>query len=340
MIHQDMVINGGLKAQDHYMTFSNLKASIKTILSLWSFCLFLLTMFYHAIPVRASEVGAVIAADLQAKPMMAAQNLNERAIDFGSANNPLTMYYADMRPYMYQGDSGTSIPIGMFGQRIHEIAVQAGIALDWEGPLPRTRLFASMTKDNPSCMPGASYTDERAKIYKFSLPIFPPTQWSVVVRPDADWTKRSWTLDSLLADQSLILAEMHGASKGQILDRIIEKIQPRREAFRGSPADVMAAIIAKRADYMLYIFSNQGELDASLVSAGQPIGALRLLNVEGMPTQEGARIMCTQSVPDSIIEALDRVILAMPPLRFDFEAVTAPPMVAQTGTPAPGRPKP
>lgn len=223
------------------------------------------------------------------------------------AVEPVTLYYPDMAPVLYL-PPGADGPAGIVADRVNDLVGMAGLNVRWVGPEPRQRILVLLGSGEAACAPNLIRTPERAAQFNFSAPIFPERRWNVIVRDGEAWSRDMPSLKALLADPTHLLGHLHGAALGAALDGMLAEAQARRQAFRGTPADLLNALMMKRVDYILADFKDEADLNNVLAKLNLPTGRLRLLDFADMPRQEPGRIMCSRAVPTRVIDAFNRAI--------------------------------
>lgn len=250
------------------------------------------------VPVESQMNSALRAASLATlllAPSMGAQ-----------AGETLKIMFPDMAPYIVaQGSDGKVV--GPVAERIEQIAAEAGMKVNWVGPVPRARVMAELEAGKTACHPNARMTEEREGKFKFSAPVFNAAKLRVVVRRGVG-VEHFHTFLDLVRSEKLTLGYLLGASFGSDVDKLI--LESRRvSALRGSPRDLLRVLKSGRVDYILFDVNDFS--DTAAVSDLEASG-LEIVQFPDLPDPLPGRIMCSLNVPDSLILSLNEAIARLP----------------------------
>ncbi len=215
----------------------------------------------------------------------------------------LVIMYPDMNPFIQPGEREGEAS-GPLVEWISRVAGEAGVSLVWKGPVPRARILAELETGVEACHPNARLTEQREGKFKFSAPLFPPPRWRVLTRRGSQ-VEAFASASDLLRDQSLVLGHMLGATMGPELDDILAQRKGNTLAVRGSPLDLLRLLRAGRIDYLV---ADMTAIPADRGNVSFSTDDLRELQFADLPEADAGRIMCSLSVPDQVIERLNRAI--------------------------------
>lgn len=230
----------------------------------------------------------------------------------------LMFLYPEMAPSIAPDSLPGSVK-GKLAERIQIIAGKAGIALRWDGPLPRNRIVAELERDGPVCTPNVLKTAERTRLFKFTRPILPAPDWVVVVRAGGLDRLPAASFTDLIRAPGLIMSAQQGSSYSADIDHMIEEEAAHIRFLRGEMVDVLHALAKGYADYTI---TTVDELQLAESTGGYTTQDFDTRRYPDLVEVGAGHIMCSRGVSDEIIAALDRAIGSIPVTAVDGEEST------------------
>lgn len=218
----------------------------------------------------------------------------------GAASEELRMLYFD-RPPFYVTQQGK--PGGLVLDPLAAVFEQADIQPLWL-PMPPNRILYELREHpTPQCAPGWFATDDRRQWAVFSEPIWRDAPMVALVHPArADQVRRAGSLTMVLADPDLALGFISGFSMGEAIDRMVAARERKISRLSGSQLQLARMIAGGRLDLTL-VQTEEAELLAA--EAGGPV---EIISLSDLPPGRQRYLMCSQSVPDHVIEQLNHAI--------------------------------
>lgn len=171
---------------------------------------------------------------------------------------------------------------------------------------PASRFLLALEKNaGLDCGIGWFKNPAREAIGKFTKPIYQGRPLGALTLASNDRLRTGEPVESVLADDSLVLLVKQSYSYGAVLDAMLDKFQPRREKTTGESVQMVQMLAAKRADYM---FSAPEEAYVSIEAAGLAPAVFKLVALKNMPEGERRHILCSKNVPDDFIAKLNAAI--------------------------------
>jgi uncharacterized protein (TIGR02285 family) len=220
-----------------------------------------------------------------------------------SADDALTLYYHERPPYSAKQPDGDVR--GITADIVAEVMSTAGIAYHWED-LPSARQMEVIKRDEGmACGLGWFKRPDREAFAKFSAPIYHDLPTAVVARADDKRFAGSPSLDALFRDQSLTLLTKTGYSYGVEIDAKIADLKPNARADASDNRIMLGMVGKSRVDYMIMAEEEAKDLlsQAEFAQAG-----LAIYHLANPPVGEYRYLMCSQSVPDALIEKINAAI--------------------------------
>ncbi|GAB2879248.1 hypothetical protein GCM10027277_55650 [Pseudoduganella ginsengisoli] len=210
---------------------------------------------------------------------------------------------------MSPGSDGA--PTGLTGTPAANAFRDAGIAVTWM-MAPTNRQLA-MVKDpqQPSCAVGWFRNAERERFARFTKPIYRDKNW--ILLANAGYTMpEGATLEQLLQNPETRILVKENYSYGPDIDAMIVRGKATVAVSAGSTDQLLQSVSGGAVDFM-FVSEEEGQYamsrrpGASGPQNGRGAG-LRLLRPKGLPHGAERHIMCGKSVPDSVIERLNKAI--------------------------------
>ena len=218
------------------------------------------------------------------------------------AAEPVTLYYNERPPYLVTGSQAGKVT-GLTADPAAKAVERAGFVPQWS-PMPSTRQLVTMREGNaPACAVGWFRNPEREIAFKFTKPIYRDKPTVVLAR--SDFEARSGKLADVFQQPGLRVLVKDKYSYGPWIDALLARARPQTISTTEENIQMVRMIAGKRADVM---FSSQEEAQYLLTQSTVSTSAVKVLRFDDVPQGEKRYLMCSRSVPDEIIERLDKAI--------------------------------
>ncbi|GAB6112074.1 substrate-binding periplasmic protein [Desulfomicrobium salsuginis] len=227
----------------------------------------------------------------------------------------LHVVYLERPPY-YWTENGQ--PRGFLLGLTRQILDRAGIPASFSQHPPNRIMEELRTDSGPTCSIGWFKTPERETFATFSLPIYRDQPLVLLTTTDkAHLFSRHTTLRDVLADRSLIMAQVASFSYGEAVDRMQKEILVRSLTVSSSQKVLPKLILQGRAAYMLVA---PEEVPTLLRLAEVDAGRFTTLTMQDIPAGNLRYLIFTKSVPDSTLQRINAAIADL----TDQDALGAP----------------
>ncbi|HEX5683005.1 MAG TPA: transporter substrate-binding domain-containing protein [Ideonella sp.] len=219
------------------------------------------------------------------------------------AAEPLNLYFFERPPYAVQR-AGSDEVHGLSATPAAQAFKSAGIAFRWVG-MPTMRQLVTLKNNGapPACAVGWFKNPERELHFKFSKPIYRDKPTVALAR--ADYTQASATLADTLRQPGLQVLIKDGFSYGPLIDQLLIQSKVERIVTSADSVPMIRMVAAQRAHFM---FAAEEEAAYLVEQAGVPTTQLRTLRFTDLPHGERRHILCSKTVPDELIERLNKAI--------------------------------
>ncbi|MYM22361.1 hypothetical protein GTP46_06870 [Duganella sp. FT135W] len=220
----------------------------------------------------------------------------------GQAEDTIHVAYSERPPYLIQQADG--VPAGLTGAPTAAAFKAAGIPVQWH-LVPTNRQLA-MVKDphGLNCTIGWFAVPERMAYAKYTKAIYRDKGWMLLA--NVAFAERGITTMQELASQRDIRVLIKDNFSYGGLDKFIQKWHPVVAVSTASTLKMVQSVAKGSVDLMFvsedegaYILKNE---------AGDSAANLRLLSLKDMPRGGDRHIMCSKSVPDEVINRLNKAI--------------------------------
>ncbi len=216
---------------------------------------------------------------------------------------PLTVYYYERNPFEYQAPNGK--PAGFIVDISKQAFQAAGIAVNWT-LLPLNRVLKTIEEDAaPACTPGWYRKPEREAFGKYSHPIY-------LDKPIVGFSHASLKVPANVSARELLgrpdihLLVNHSLVYGEYLDQLVRDLPASRvEWSSGTFLQFARKLRGARANLLLL---TQEEIDAILNEAELSRNDYKTIYFSDVSYREYRYIICSQSVPDSVLKKLNSAI--------------------------------
>lgn len=222
---------------------------------------------------------------------------------------PFTLSYLERPPYYFTTEKGAAA--GFLLERTRNIIQTAGIEAQFIPVTPNRALYILRNATVPHCGIGWFKNSERELFARFTEPIY-RNQTLVLLTASSQRQKFSGlkVLQQVFSDRSLIMARMGNFSYGSYVDQILSDLVPESLFFSTEQGDLLAAIHAGKASYMIMA---PEEIDMLIRSTRLPAEDFVRIELEDIPAGNLRYLMCGQGVDAELLEKLNTAIRKLYP---------------------------
>jgi polar amino acid transport system substrate-binding protein len=222
-----------------------------------------------------------------------------------AAQESIDVYYNERPPYLVSERDGSVS--GLTGTPATQAFRAAGISFVWIR-MPSNRQMKELQENrSPACAVGWFKSAERERFAKFSKPIYQDRPTVGLANADSPIPEHE-PLSALLANKKRRILVKDGYSYGPYIDRLLHSAKAGLMATTMENIEMTRMIALHRADMM---FAAEEEASALLQQAGLNPLDFHILRFPDVPKGERRYILCSQSVPDQLMQRLNA---AIPPL--------------------------
>lgn len=216
---------------------------------------------------------------------------------------PLEILITPRPPYYVLDDQGAVG--GIVADRARQAFAKAGLEVTWTVVSFNRQLQLIEDNRSPLCGIGWFKKPEREQFAKFTEHIYQDRALIALSRTRNPAVTGHRDLRALMGDRSLIMGKKLGFSYGAAVDDLIIALEPRSITTDQDNAGMARMLIGRRFDYMILAPEEAEHLLGALGASGQKVTTVELLDLS---PQNKRYIMCSQSVRDDIIDALNGAI--------------------------------
>ena len=218
------------------------------------------------------------------------------------AKPSLTIYYFE-RPPFYFTDSDNKAS-GILIDITKNILDKANIKYTFIS-LPAKRVLSYLKTSTKACSPGWFFTDNRAKIFKYTLPIYRSLPIVAVINKKK-WKKgvKSVSIDNLLK-MNLSLALKSGFKYGEIIEKKLKKYPGKIKKYTIKTDNLLKMIVVGRIDYTFLSLENVTDF---LSNNSYASGKLTVVYLNEIKKGKLRYLLCSKDVSDQIIERINKAI--------------------------------
>ncbi len=225
---------------------------------------------------------------------------------FFNVNNLLPkvikVYYYERFPYYYTLSNGK--PAGILIDITKKIFDSAKIKYKFY-KVPVKRILHILEKASFSCSPGWYFTKERAKIFKYTIPIYRSGPIVAIFNSKISNLPEEISLKDILKSE-YSLGLISGFKYGKIIDNALKKYKPKNiQYFTITPKQLIFMVAKKRVDYT---FFSEEHIKYFIEKNSFLKEELKLVKIKEIKKGELRYIICSKDVSDSIIKKLNEQI--------------------------------
>jgi polar amino acid transport system substrate-binding protein len=214
----------------------------------------------------------------------------------------VNLHYQDRPPYSVVAPDGSVR--GSLAEPAARAFTRAGIAFAWVRTPGQRQLALIQSGDGPDCGIGWFRNAEREALGRFTRAIYQDQPFMGLARRDAP-AFGNRPVAVLLGDAAQPLLVKDGYSYGPALDALIALNPSHVRRTAADSTQMVRMIDAARAGWMIVAPEEAGALLAVLPGATE---RLRLMPLPDVPAGPTRHVYCNRSLPDAMIERLDRAI--------------------------------
>ena len=217
---------------------------------------------------------------------------------------PLTVSYFERPPYYFTNNSGDAE--GFLVARTKKILQTAKLEAQFLSLSPQQIIYILQHANTPHCSIGWFKKPERELFTKFTKPIYQNKSLVLLTtRSKQKYFSTFKTLEEIFSSQELIIARVGSFSYGSYVDHLLEQLTPKSKYFSKNQADLLQAIYANQASYMLVA---PEEIEQMIVTAALPAAEFITITLDKVPSGNYRYLMCGQAVSNELIDQLNSAI--------------------------------
>lgn len=217
------------------------------------------------------------------------------------ADPAITLFFEERAPYAVRSGDGVQ---GLTASPAAHAFKAANVFFIWEMGSISRQMHMLRENQGPLCVVGWFKTSERMKYAKFSKPIYRDGPVVALARREFSFgTGR--TLAEALSIPGVRVLVRDRYSYGSYIDGVLRRIQPELVASTMPNVRLIDLLMGNRADFM---FASEEESMNLLRRAAHKADKLQVIRFSDVLPGVERHIACTRSVPDEIIERLNRAI--------------------------------
>lgn len=215
----------------------------------------------------------------------------------------ITLHYNPRVPYEYVEDG---VVKGLVAAPIERAFKKAGVAFQWSSTPIARQFYMVQSNVGLDCLSGRFKNDDRAKWARFSKPVYRDQPQGLLVGSNNEKMKAFASIESAIRATDVALLVKSGNSYGAVLDGFIrQRTTPKSVTFDESPSMLRQL---KLGIVDTFIIAPE-EADALVAQAGFTAKEFSFLGFPDAPAGELRYIMCSQRVPESVMERLNAAIV-------------------------------
>ncbi len=192
-------------------------------------------------------------------------------------------------------------PAGLIVDRVRKGLTAAALEARWQYESAPRQLQALLSAATPACGIGWYHTAERARVYRYSKPVFTPMPASLLVSATDKRFDQFTRFEDVLKNRLVRLVR----AKPYIVSREVQAFYDRYPdapvvTFSGEKhADLARMITNRRADY----FVSSAEENLFLLSSNPDYGQqLRAVSYPDIPAGQDLYMICSRAVPETWLQ--------------------------------------
>ena len=219
-----------------------------------------------------------------------------------AAAEPVTLFYENRAPFMVVQNGEL---VGTEGKTAADTFKAAGVAFTLS-EAPGARQIEMVGKNlSPSCAIGLYWTAERARVGKYTLPIYRSQSQDLVMRTDNPKFQSIDSMRFLLADPEVSLALRNGYSYGSNMDALLSHAKARLKRPPEDSRGRIKMVLEGMADGALF---THDEAAYQIGQFGADGKVLAIRHFSDTPPGVPSYLYCSNSVDDELIGRLNKVL--------------------------------
>ncbi len=255
----------------------------------------------------ASDTAPTVTVYFEHRPPLMGQALMDKAL---AGQTPVNSTTTEKAP------TAEAEPAGLIVDRVRKGLTAAALDVRWQYESAPRQLQALLSAATPACGIGWYHTAERARVYRYSKPVFTPMPASLLVSATDKRFDQFTRFEDVLKNRLVRLVR----AKPYIVSREVQAFYDRYPdapvvTFSGEKhADLARMITNRRADY----FVSSAEENLFLLSSNPEYGnQLRAVTYPDIPAGQDLYMICSRAVPEKWLQRFNdgfaRANLPRPP---------------------------
>lgn len=230
--------------------------------------------------------------------------LSVSTLSMAAEREALTLYYIERPPFTATMPDGTIT--GLTANVAAQALRKAGFPYQWQLLPFRRQLLMLETNHERACAVGLFKTPDRARIARYSLPLYRDRYQVAIARRDDARIPDRISAKVLLANHAIKLLLKDGFSYGPIFDGLIASSKPQTVHTFDEVIDLLQLIQLGGADYTFLPVE-----EATLLLTSGKYRNLRQIALTDAPAGEQRHLMCSKRIPQRDIDAMNQAIRAV-----------------------------
>lgn len=216
---------------------------------------------------------------------------------------PIYLHFDERPPYLNKGNNGV---YGLAATSASKAFKASGVRFSWKQTPAKQQLDLLKKNEAKDCLVGWLSNGKRETYAKYTYPIYTDRPQVAVTRKDN--VIEADTLEGLFRDTKKVMLVKEAYSYGQYVDQLVKQLKPKRLILAIDQADLLAALLSQKADYMLMA---PERVDQVLLEAGLHRAEFKTHILKDMPAGDQRYLICSNRVSDDVIRKLNRAINLM-----------------------------
>jgi uncharacterized protein (TIGR02285 family) len=221
-----------------------------------------------------------------------------------SAEQPLTIHYADRPPLHYTTPQGTLT--GFAAKPVIDALGAAGIPYQIRQTPAKRQLIVLQANQEPACMMSWLEAPGRERTGKFSDVIYQDRRPFALTLASNKEMENEEPLKETLSNPRLRLLLKEGFSYGPAIDRALLRNKPTTSTTTTGEARQMLEML--RAGRIDYFFVTEEEANEAFKATGIPPASFKRIYFSDMPRGYERHLWCTKSVPDEVLKRFNAAL--------------------------------
>ena len=215
----------------------------------------------------------------------------------------ITIVFIERPPFYYTDNLEVK---GILADLTNRVFQTAKVPYSWQSLPPNRIISMFQNMDSEICSPGWFFKSDRLAYANFTLAIYQNRPASVLVKKQAKRKFEKYSsLAGLFSDQSMTMGTVATYRYSRYIDEQINQHHPRQIQVYGSASQLITMILINRVDYMI---TSPAEAESLIHEAGLKPNQFDLLTFPDIPPGSKRYLMCSKSIDETTINALNNAI--------------------------------